>query len=195
MTIEVDLQNVIEQDTLNHLLPTVTQIEKWLNTTIETLRSCKPAQCVTASIADSNACRSSETLLNYDSDISADIETMYQETFEVTLRIVDLAESRQLNSDYRNKDKPTNVLSFPFEAPEHIEMPFLGDLVVCAAVVEQEAKEQDKPVTNHWAHLCVHGLLHLLGYDHIDETEAQEMEGLETAILAKLNIDDPYQDH
>lgn len=196
MTIKVDLQNVIEQDTLNHLLPTVTQIEKWLNTTLETLRSCKPAQCVTASIADSNAYKSSETPSNYDSDcISADIETMYQEIFEVTLRIVDIAESRQLNSDYRNKDKPTNVLSFPFEAPEHIEMPFLGDLVVCAAVVAQEAKEQDKPVTNHWAHLCVHGLLHLLGYDHIDETEAQEMEGLETAILAKLNIDDPYQDH
>jgi probable rRNA maturation factor len=196
MTIEVDLQNVIEHDSLNHVLPSATQIEKWLNTTIEMLRSPSPAQCIAASTADSNACLSSKMTLNDDSELSsADIETMHQEIFEVTLRIVDLAESRQLNSDYRNKDKPTNVLSFPFEAPEHIEMPYLGDLVVCAAVVEQEAREQEKPVANHWAHLCVHGLLHLLGYDHIDETEAQEMEGLETAILAKLNIDDPYQDH
>jgi|GEM_PF-287529 len=196
MTIEVDLQNVIEQDTLNHVLPTATQIEKWLNTTIEMLRSPSPAQCIAAPTARSTPFVSSETTSNDDSELSSeDIETMHQEIFEVTLRIVDLVESRQLNSDYRNKDKPTNVLSFPFEAPEHIEMPFLGDLVVCAAVVEQEAKEQDKQVTNHWAHLCVHGLLHLLGYDHIDEEEAQEMEGLETAILAKLNIDDPYQDH
>ena len=196
MTIEVDLQNVIEQDTLNHVLPTATQIEKWLNATIEMLRAPSPAKCSSVSTACSTPFISSETTLNDEPELSsADIETMHQEIFEVTLRIVDLAESRQLNSDYRNKDKPTNVLSFPFEAPEHIEMPFLGDLVVCAAVVEQEAKEQDKPVVNHWAHLCVHGLLHLLGYDHIDETEAQEMEGIETAILAKLSIDDPYQDH
>jgi len=196
MTIEVDLQNVIEQDTLSHVLPTAEQIEKWLNTTIATLRLCTSANLISQATTDSNACLSSQPSTNHDSaPTSADIETMHQEAFEVTLRIVDLAESRQLNSDYRNKDKPTNVLSFPFEAPEHIEMAFLGDLVVCAAVVEQEAKEQNKPVINHWAHLCVHGLLHLLGYDHIDETEAQEMEGIETAILAKLNIDDPYQDH
>jgi probable rRNA maturation factor len=196
MTIEVDLQNVIEHDKLNHELPTAKQIEKWLNTTIETLRSASPAKYIAASTAAANACISAETTLSNDPELNnPDIEITHQEIFEVTLRMVDLVESRQLNSDYRNKDKPTNVLSFPFEAPEHIEMPFLGDLVVCAAVVEQEAKEQDKQVTNHWAHLCVHGLLHLLGYDHIDEKEAQEMEGLETAILAKLNIDDPYQDH
>ena len=196
MTIKVDLQNVIEQDSLNHVLPTELQIEKWLNTTIEMLRSQASVQLITQSSIDSNLSVSSAPTLTSDSDMnSVDIETMHHEIFEVTLRIVDLAESQQLNSDYRNKDKPTNVLSFPFEAPEHIEMPFLGDLVVCAAIVEQEAREQKKPVVNHWAHLCIHGLLHLLGYDHIDETEAQEMEGFETAILAKLNIDDPYQDH
>ena len=196
MTIKVDLQNVIEQDSLNHVLPTELQIEKWLNTTIEMLRSQTSVQLITQSSIDSNLSVSSAPTLTSDSDMnSVDIETMHHEIFEVTLRIVDLAESQQLNSDYRNKDKPTNVLSFPFEAPEHIEMPFLGDLVVCAAIVEQEAREQKKPVVNHWAHLCIHGLLHLLGYDHIDETEAQEMEGFETAILAKLNIDDPYQDH
>jgi probable rRNA maturation factor len=196
MTIDVDLQNVIEQDALSHVLPAAEQIEEWLNKTIDTLRLNNAANLITEATTELNSCLSSQPSLNpYSAPTSADIETMHQEAFEVTLRIVDLAESRQLNLDYRNKDKPTNVLSFPFEAPEHIEMAFLGDLVVCAAVVEQEAKEQNKPVINHWAHLCVHGLLHLLGYDHIDETEAQEMEGLETAILAKLNIDDPYQDH
>ena len=100
------------------------------------------------------------------------------------------------NHKVQLKDKPTNVLSFPFEAPEHIEMPFLGDLVVCAAVVEQEAKEQDKQVTNHWAHLCVHGLLHLLGYDHIDESEAQEMEKRrKVSIICQAFINNEYIDN
>ncbi len=196
MTIEVDLQDVIEQDALSHVLPTAEQVEKWLNITIDTLHLRNSANNSSKPITDANSYLSSKPSSNNCSAAnSADIETMHQEAFEVTLRIVDIVESRQLNLDYRNKDKPTNVLSFPFDAPEHIEIAFLGDLVVCAAVVEQEAKEQNKLVINHWTHLCVHGLLHLLGYDHIDETEAQEMEDIETAILAKLNIDDPYQDH
>jgi len=183
MTIHVDLQNVVEQNKLNHTLPTTQQIEEWLNATILELRSQASEQT-----ANTNA---TSTIIASDTDI----ENIQQTDFEVTVRIVDAVESRQLNSDYREKDKPTNVLSFPFEAPEHIEMPFLGDLVVCAVIVEQEAKEQKKQIIEHWTHLCIHGLLHLLGYDHIDETEAQEMEDIETAILAKLNIDDPYQDH
>ncbi|WP_416305019.1 rRNA maturation RNase YbeY [Neptunicella sp. SCSIO 80796] len=113
---------------------------------------------------------------------------------EITVRIVDDKESQQLNRDYRGKDKPTNVLSFPFEAPPGIELDLLGDLVICAAVVAQEANEQDKSLMNHWAHMILHGTLHLLGYDHIDDSEAEEMESLEIALLAKLEIDDPYQD-
>jgi probable rRNA maturation factor len=114
---------------------------------------------------------------------------------EITIRLVDSDESQALNREYRGKDKPTNVLSFPFEAPEHVTINLLGDLVICVPVMAHEAKEQNKDVMHHWAHLIVHGCLHLLGYDHLDEGEAEAMEAREIAILAKLSIDDPYLDH
>jgi len=116
----------------------------------------------------------------------------FQDSAEVTVRIVDNAESQQLNNDYRGKDKPTNVLSFPFEVPEGIELDLLGDLVICKQVVEREAQEQQKPLTAHWAHMVIHGTLHLLGYDHIIDEEAEEMEGLETEIMLELEFEDPY---
>jgi probable rRNA maturation factor len=116
------------------------------------------------------------------------------ETAELTIRIVDSDESQMLNSTYRGKDKPTNVLSFPFEAPPEIELPLLGDLVICAAVVENEAREQNKPLQAHWAHMVVHGCLHLLGYDHIDDAEAEEMESLETQLIEGLGFTDPYKE-
>lgn len=111
---------------------------------------------------------------------------------EVGIRIVDREESAALNSAYRGKAGPTNVLSFPFEPPVGVVSPMLGDLVICAPVVAAEAEEQGKPLRSHWAHLTVHGLLHLQGYDHMDETEAREMERLEIRILKKLGIPDPY---
>lgn len=111
---------------------------------------------------------------------------------EMTIRIVDEEESQTLNREYRGKDYPTNVLSFPFEVPEGIELPLLGDLVICRQVMEREAKEQQISLASHWAHLAVHGTLHLLGYDHIEEAEAEEMEGLETQIMQKLSFEDPY---
>jgi len=111
---------------------------------------------------------------------------------ELTLRIVDVAESQELNHTYRGKDKPTNVLSFPFDGPDDIPLALLGDLVICAPVVEQEAAQQNKPVTAHWAHMVIHGSLHLLGYDHIQEQDAQKMEALEVQILAELGFADPY---
>ncbi|MFQ1015025.1 rRNA maturation RNase YbeY [Avibacterium paragallinarum] len=111
---------------------------------------------------------------------------------EITIRIVDEAESQQLNATYRGKDYPTNVLSFPFECPEEVELPLLGDLVICSQVVEREAAEQGKPLMAHWAHMVVHGCLHLLGYDHIEDDEAEEMESLETEIMQELGFADPY---
>ena len=114
---------------------------------------------------------------------------------EITIRIVDKQESQDLNSQYRGKDKPTNVLSFPFEAPPEVEMNLLGDLVICADIVELEADQQDKACIDHWAHLTIHGTLHLLGYDHENDDDAAKMEQLEIALLNKLSIDDPYQDH
>lgn len=111
---------------------------------------------------------------------------------ELSIRIVDAKEGRQLNRDYRGKDYATNVLSFPIELPPGVKLPLIGDLVICAPVVAREAAEQDKLARHHWAHMTVHGVLHLLGYDHIDDAEAEEMEALETRILAGLGIDDPY---
>ncbi|MCF7354093.1 rRNA maturation RNase YbeY [Vibrio sp. CK2-1] len=118
--------------------------------------------------------------------------TLFQPQAEVTIRIVENEESQQLNRDYRGKDKPTNVLSFPFEAPPGIEIDLLGDLIICKQVVEAEAKEQNKPLSAHWAHMVVHGSLHLLGYDHIEDEEAEEMESIETEIMQNLGFDDPY---
>ncbi|NIG98332.1 MAG: rRNA maturation RNase YbeY [Serratia symbiotica] len=116
----------------------------------------------------------------------------FQEEAEVTVRLVDEAESNELNLTYRGKDKPTNVLSFPFEAPLGIALPLLGDLIICRQVVEQEAAEQGKTSEAHWAHMVVHGSLHLLGYDHIEDDAAEEMESLETEIMHGLGYPDPY---
>lgn len=117
---------------------------------------------------------------------------------EITIRVVDEAESRQLNAEYRGKDKPTNVLSFPFEMPEGLPEgalpPVLGDLVICAAVVAREAREQGKSPEAHWAHMVTHGVLHLLGYDHQETREAELMEALEIEILAGLGYADPYRE-
>ena len=112
----------------------------------------------------------------------------------LTVRLVDADESQQLNHQYRGKDKPTNVLSFPFEAPPEVPIPLLGDLIVCVSVVEDEADEQGKACAAHWAHMIVHGCLHLLGYDHIKDDEAEIMEGLERQIMATLGFSDPYPD-
>jgi probable rRNA maturation factor len=115
-----------------------------------------------------------------------------REAAELVIRIVDEAESAELNGRYRHKSGPTNVLSFPFEAPPGIETDLLGDLVICAPVVEREARAQGKSLTAHWAHMVVHGVLHLEGYDHIEESEAEQMESEEVAILRGLGYDHPY---
>ena len=111
---------------------------------------------------------------------------------ELAIRIVGTREGRILNRDYRGKDYATNVLSFPVELPPGIHLPLLGDIAICAPVVTREAAEQGKLPAHHWAHLTVHGVLHLLGYDHIAEADAVQMETLETRILARLGVADPY---
>lgn len=114
---------------------------------------------------------------------------------EVTIRIVDKDEITTLNSTYRHKNKPTNVLSFPFELPDDIKLdtPILGDIAICAEVIVEEAAEQHKPVETHWAHMVVHGILHLLGYDHVKDEDAEVMEAEEITIMAKLGFNNPYQ--
>jgi probable rRNA maturation factor len=112
---------------------------------------------------------------------------------ELTLRLVDEPESRALNERYRGKSAPTNVLSFPSELPAELEIPLLGDIVICAPLVAEEASSQGKPAEAHWAHLVIHGVLHLLGHDHQEEAEAVRMEALEVELLASLGFPNPYE--
>lgn len=113
---------------------------------------------------------------------------------ELTIRIVDSAEMKELNATYRHKDYATNVLSFPFSMPEEVDLdiPLLGDIVICAEVVNKEALEQHKTQEAHWAHMIIHGIYHLMGYDHENENEADLMEALEIETLKKLGFPNPY---
>jgi probable rRNA maturation factor len=114
-------------------------------------------------------------------------------TLEVCVRLVDREEMSKLNSAYRGKNGPTNVLSFPADLPPDLNLPLLGDIVICAPVVAAEALKQGKNTRAHWAHMTVHGTLHLLGYDHVEEEDAARMEALESTILAQLNFGCPYE--
>lgn len=147
--------------------------------------------------ADAEICRWLENALAFGLEEYAG---QPQQACEVSVRIVAEAESQALNADYRGKDRPTNVLSFPVGAefaglaPADMARP-LGDLVLCAPVIEREAQEQGKMAAAHWAHMLTHGLLHLLGYDHEDDEQALTMEGLEIRALKVLGFADPYQSH
>ena len=112
---------------------------------------------------------------------------------EISLRLVDEAEMSQLNQTWRGRQGPTNVLSFPADLPEGLDLPLLGDIVVCVPVVRREAAEQAKALEAHWAHMLVHGTLHLLGYDHVNDNDAEIMEALESRILGTLNYPCPYR--
>jgi probable rRNA maturation factor len=125
--------------------------------------------------------------------VDAVLKDGYQDS-ELVIRIVDEAEMTQFNEQYRDKKGSTNILSFPFEVPEGVDSNLLGDILVCAPVVEKEAQQQHKERDNHWAHIIVHGVLHLLGYDHVDDQDAEEMEALEIKILKKIKIKNPYEE-
>ena len=116
------------------------------------------------------------------------------DTAELTIRIVDIDEMTELNQTYRKKSGATNVLSFPAEIDQAFELPLLGDIVICAPVVQKEANDADIELLAHWAHMVVHGTLHLLGYDHIEKKEAEAMEAIETQILTELGYPAPYGD-
>jgi len=110
-----------------------------------------------------------------------------------SLLVTTSAEIQQLNKQYRDRDRATNVLSFPMQSPEEIDVCLLGDIVLCAAVIKHEATQQSKSKVAHWAHMVVHGMLHLQGYDHIDDAEAEAMEALEIKILKQIGFDNPYE--
>jgi probable rRNA maturation factor len=111
-----------------------------------------------------------------------------------SVQIVSKDEMRELNHTWRGKDRPTNVLSFPMQSPDEVDLKILGDIALCADVINTEARQQHKPAQAHWAHMVVHGMLHLQGYDHMDEHQADEMEALEIRILDQLGFDNPYSE-
>ncbi len=114
---------------------------------------------------------------------------------ELTIRIVDIPEIQTLNRTYRNKDKPTNVLAFPAEVPDELNIPLLGDIIICAPIIWEEAQQQHKDFEAHFAHMVIHGCLHLLGYDHVTPEQANEMEPLEIELLKALHFPNPYQEN
>ena len=118
----------------------------------------------------------------------------FHQAAQLTVRLVDAEEGAELNQEYRHRQGPTNVLSFPFDELFQLQPPLLGDIVICAPQVAAEAREQEKPLLTHWAHLVIHGVLHLLGYDHLDENQALVMEDLEVLILGQLGYPDPYNE-
>jgi len=142
----------------------------------------------------------SESLESEDEDIPDAAEVQHwaeqaclcEDQVIASVQVVDGDEMRELNSTWRGKDRPTNVLSFPMQSPEEVDLNILGDLALCAPVINTEARQQHKPVNAHWAHMVVHGMLHLQGYDHIEEQQAEEMEALEIRILDQLGFDNPY---
>ena len=120
------------------------------------------------------------------------IEAKFNEREDVAIRIVDEGEITNLNNDYRNRAQATNVLAFPTEIPKGTGLPFIGDIVICAPIVAKQAAEQGKSLSSHWAHLTLHGILHLQGYDHIDSADARIMEQLEAHLMQKLGFPNPY---
>lgn len=175
MNLTVDIQVAVESDDP----PDPDQIRSWLSTSL--LEESKLSQLASVPVGVA----SDDDLLKAENN---PIET------EVCVRIVNSEESRALNLHYRQKDYATNVLSFPSELPPDLPLRHLGDLVICAEVVAREAREQGKAPAAHWAHMLVHGSLHLLGYDHIDDNDAEEMEALETTIITRLGFPPPYED-
>lgn len=141
-------------------------------------------QCVTAAAVPSRA-----QLAQW---ARAALSGLRRRSVSVTIRIVGKKESQALNSRFRHKEKPTNVLSFPFAPPPRTRSDLLGDVVICADVVRREAREQDKPERAHWAHMVVHGILHLRGYDHEHKRDAAVMEAREIRVLRRLGFSNPY---
>ncbi|SBT82023.1 Endoribonuclease YbeY [secondary endosymbiont of Trabutina mannipara] len=117
---------------------------------------------------------------------------LFRDYYEVTIRLVNEDEIHKLNMTYRGKNRPTNILSFKFESTSKVNLHFLGDLVICSQIVKREAQKQKKAIKAHWAHIVIHGSLHLLGYNHLLENEALVMESLETEIMQKFGYPDPY---
>ena len=142
--------------------------------------------------ADLGAYVPSKNMLQRWAKAALETQDLEQSELELVVRVVDELESAELNDKFRGKANPTNVLSFPFSAVTPKPLPILGDIVICASIIDREASAENKNLEAHWAHMVIHGVLHLLGYDHKIPTQASAMERLETLILKKLNFPAPY---
>ena len=151
---------------------------------------------VTVELAVSESAGSGDVDIPEEKYFQCWVESAYLDDEDViaSLQIVSRDEMQQLNKTYRGKDRPTNVLSFPMQLPEELDIKFLGDLALCADVIAEEALEQGKTEQAQWAHMVVHGMLHLQAYDHIEDNEAEVMESMEINILDKLGFENPYAD-
>lgn len=170
----------IQVENIEDSLPSANEFENWIARTLEKVQM------------QPQTTKNTHRLIN----VLEAGEAGNVQAIELAIRIVNEEEGSCLNETYRGKAGPTNVLSFPFAPPEalpsDLQVPLLGDIIICAPVVKKQALEQNKPEKNHWAHLTVHGTLHLLGYDHVNNEEANIMEDLEVIILNKLGFPDPY---
>ena len=164
MTIELDVQYAVDCPDL----PPTSQLEHWVTAALQ--------------------CRQ----VMWQRDQPWQAPAAFHQAAQLTLRLVSAQESAELNEVYRGRSGPTNVLSFPCAVPHLAQPPLLGDIIICADCVAEEARQQARPVQMHWAHLVIHGVLHLLGYDHIDQDQALSMETLETQIMLALGFGDPY---
>ena len=172
--LSIDINNELSA---SEQIPSHADFSKWLNL----------AYAASYNSANGNAAKGE------DNDVYKDGHNHHQpRDAEVCLSLVSASQIQSLNAKYRDKDKATNVLSFAAEIAEEHQFNFLGDIIICADVVKQEAKAQNKALMDHWAHLSIHGCLHLLGYDHVIEQQAQQMESLEIALLEQLGIANPY---
>ena len=136
---------------------------------------------------------SSEELSSWFNTTATFIKDEIPDECSINVALIDQSYSQHLNSQFRKKDKPTNVLSFPNHIIPGELSDSLGDLAICPDIVNQEAIDQNKPQSSHWAHMCIHGMLHLIGYDHETESDAKNMEQLEIAILSSVGYDNPYE--
>ncbi len=169
MNVDVDRETI---DTGNQSIPKTEDIQRWVQTTIG------------SDIWSEQARKNRFDVVQ--------IKEATNKQCEISIRIVDEVEISNLNAAYRNKKEPTNVLSFPAALSDEIPLLLLGDIVISAPTVKREAKEQGKLEQAHWAHMIIHGTLHLLGFDHSNDEEALVMEAIETSILEKLNFPAPY---
>jgi len=195
LAIEISISDAIDLE--HEGVPELMLLEEWASLAYALANQAPPVKLVSADDMDDSTIDDLATGSVYEYDETTDSE-LHSNTALVCFRITDAEETQRLNYEFREINKPTNVLSFPMHAVDGMlfdesELMMLGDIVLCTTVINNEIIQQHKMPEAHWAHMVVHGVLHLQGYDHIEDDDARVMEQLESNILQQLGFDDPYQ--